>query len=201
VIVKALLVGTLVVVNPALAAASFSDKIKLVAIVLGALIVSVAGIFTIRANAASTWRDEADAQREKAKRLVDEKHALELAFSDHKAAVIQEKTTFETEQQGLRHELKDEIAGLRASLEVERSKPDLSALMERLAAQHEDTVKRLGTEARAAVAEAAKHAESVAGVVDEVHELVNSQKAELERRNAELEARNQELEERAPPER
>lgn len=181
-IAKSLVVGgILLVIEPVLAAASFSNTITLGSIVLGVIVLIIAGVFTIRSNVAKIWREEAEGQRQKAERL-----AAELAGT--KLAAVEEKRVFEAEQQEIRHALKDELAGVKAQLAVEQAKPDLSALMQRLADQHEETINTLALEARAAVAEASVQTRHVAGVVDEVHGLVNSRKEALEQQVKELQA-------------
>lgn len=80
-----------------------------VSVVVAAIAIVVAGGFTIRAHVASTWRDEAEAEKKRADRF---------------EVLIHEERQ---EQQHVRHELKEEVATLKGQLQVVQAKTDLSA--------------------------------------------------------------------------
>lgn len=118
----------------ALTAAQFSPVINLGAVILGILLslMTLLGIFyaakrredvsglkvalEAAQGAAAAWKEERDAELASGQRARDD------------------QATEREEQREIRHGLKNEIAGLRAELEVERRKHDLTTVVEGLAA-------------------------------------------------------------------
>lgn len=127
------------VVKPAMVAASsgiaaigmvdYKGTITLGSVITAILVAAIAGFFTLRSKVASAWREEAEAERAKADRLSQE-------LREQK----EQRLIFEREQQEIRHGLKDEIAGLKATLEVEKAKHDLGSLLEKMQAFHADAM-------------------------------------------------------------
>ncbi len=95
-------------VETVLAQANFSSTITLGSIILGIIVLVVAALFTIRSNVASVWRQEAEGWKARAEEM-----QLKL-----------------DEEREVRHELKNELAGCRAELVIEKAKPDLSLIVE-----------------------------------------------------------------------
>lgn len=80
-----------------------------ISIAVGAVAIVVAGAFTIRAHVASTWRTEAEAEKKRADRL-------DLTIREERQ-----------EQQTIRHDLKDNLATLKAQNMILEAKTDLTA--------------------------------------------------------------------------
>lgn len=106
-------------VETVLAQASFSNTITLGSIILGIIVLVVAALFTIRSNVASVWRQEAEGWKERAE---SERHDREEREKELQAQLDQERE--------VRHGLKNELAGIRAELAIEKAKPDLSLIVE-----------------------------------------------------------------------
>jgi hypothetical protein len=121
----------------------FSDTITVGSIIVASLVVIAGGIFTFRNNMRTFWRNLAEERQEQIRVLED--HGLE---KDAKIAALQEHAKAEfaktaDEQRAIRHELKNQIAELTATLRVEREKTDLTALVEQLAVQHREAMDRM----------------------------------------------------------
>lgn len=97
------------------AAIDFTSTITLGSVILGAIAVLIAAIFTSRSKIANIWRQEAEGERAAKERVQEELVEERL-----------DRVEFEKQQQELRHELKNEIAGLRAQLQVMEAKTDLT---------------------------------------------------------------------------
>lgn len=93
----------------------FQDKITLGSILTTAVLISVAGLFTVRSKIANIWREEAEGERAAKERCLHE-------ISELKA----ERAAFERDQQEIRHDLKDQLAAARAQIKVLESKTDLT---------------------------------------------------------------------------
>jgi hypothetical protein len=142
---------------------NFSNTIPLGSIILGLIVVAVAGFFTIRSNIASTWKDNYEGERVKRKQAEEDLVNMKAELLDQMAS--------EREEQGrLRHDLKDQLATVKAQLMVAQAKTDLSVVM---ATQVEmrDVLHQL--------ADAATKASRTDEKLDEVHHLVNSHRDEL----------------------
>lgn len=113
----------------AVAAVDFRDEITVGSIIIGAVVIVIAGLFTIRAKIANVWREEAEGERA-AKERVKTNLIAERA----------DRAEFEKTQQELRHELKNEVVGLRTQLEVMEARTDLTAALESIQAMNEQTV-------------------------------------------------------------
>lgn len=145
------------VVGSAFAAIDFKGTVTLGSILIGILVIAVAGIFAVRnqqarsaMDAAKTWREEAEARSARADRLDEELREQGAAF-----------IAFEREQQEIRHSLKNEVAGLKSQLKVEEAKHDLSALLERMQAFHAEAMTAMQSSTGSAV-------EAVAGAISEI---------------------------------
>lgn len=92
-----------------LAEAQFNNTITTGSIIIGAIVLFGAGLFTIKSHVASDWRQEAEAQHARADRLQEESNAQTI------------------EQQKMRHDLKEELATARAEILLLQTKTDLSA--------------------------------------------------------------------------
>lgn len=97
------------------------DTVSLGSIFVAAAVIVAAGLFTLRNNLKSFWRDLAEERNEKIE-----------ALETQAQAALQERAKFAEEQRDIRHQLKTEIATLRAQLDVERSKHDLSSVLSRI---------------------------------------------------------------------
>lgn len=97
----------------------FRNQITLGSVVVGVLILVVAGMITVRSKIATIWREEAEGERAAKERLQEE---LNEAHT--------ERLAFEKEQQEIRHELKDKISELNAIIKVMEAKTDLTSVLE-----------------------------------------------------------------------
>jgi len=123
-----------------LANVAFSNTITTGALITAALVVVLSGIFTFRNNMRTFWKNLADEREAQIEQL--EAHLAEANQKLHeqelKAAA--DLAAFSDEQRALRHELKNELAAVNATLTVERAKTDLTALMEQLGTQHKEAM-------------------------------------------------------------
>ena len=101
-------------------ASNFSANTTAVSIVVAALVIVIGGLFTLRNNLKTFWKERALELEEKVKVL--DQHAEEK---------LQERAAFAEEQRDVRHELKTQLANAKAQLEVERAKHDLSGVFAR----------------------------------------------------------------------
>jgi len=108
-------------------AIDFSHTITLGSVLLALIIIAIAGVFTIRSKIATIWREEAEGEKSKAERL-------EAIVAQERS----ERSTFEREQQELRHTLKGEIAALQAQLKVAEAKTDLTTALEAIRIMNAD---------------------------------------------------------------
>lgn len=150
-----------------LAQADFKGTITLGSVLLGLLVLAIAGMFTIRAKIADTWRSEALAERAKAARLDEELKQERLDAKEAERARQAAIAEIEREQQELRHGLKDELAACRAALEVEKAKHDLTGVMEKMQGFHNEAM----------TAMAASTAEAVTGVTAAIQSLADKMDA------------------------
>jgi transposase-like protein len=99
-----------------------SGLLTSISVAVAAVAIVVAGAFTIRAHVASTWRNEADAQKDRADRLQQE--------------MVDERQ----EQQTLRHQLKEQLAVEKAEKLLLAAKTDLSGHESQASQRHEATL-------------------------------------------------------------
>lgn len=110
----------------------FQNKITLGSLLVAAVLIILAGIFTIRSKIATIWREEAEGERAAKERCQEE-----LAEERERRA------EFEREQQELRHALKNQVVGLEATIKVLEAKTDLSAAVEKITATSESSGQRV----------------------------------------------------------
>lgn len=84
--------ATTLALGGAIAAVDFKEQITLGSVIVTALILCIAGLFTWRSKIASVWREEAEGEKAKAERLEDEllraneqRRRLEVQVSELKA--------------------------------------------------------------------------------------------------------------------
>lgn len=99
----------------------FRNQVTLGSAIIAALILIIAGVFTARSKIATIWREEAEGERAAKERCQEE-------LSEEKLSRVE----FEKAQQEIRHNLKDEIAGLSAQLKVMEAKTDLTVALKSL---------------------------------------------------------------------
>lgn len=112
-----------------LAVIDFSSTITLGSILIGVVVVVVAGLFTIRSNIANIWRQDAEGQRLAKERLQEE--LIEARAS---------RAKFDREQQELRHDIKDELAACKAQLKAMEAKTDLTVALDAIKQMNEGTI-------------------------------------------------------------
>lgn len=110
-------------------AVDFNHTITLGSVLIAFIILAIAGVFTIRSKIATIWREEAEGERA-AKERAEE-------------ALIRERgdrVVFERQQQELRHDLKNEVAGLKAQLKAVEARTDLSSAITAIKDMNQDSL-------------------------------------------------------------
>lgn len=125
------------------AALDFQNQVTTGSIIATAVVLALAGLFTIRSKIAKVWRDERDAERTRADRLEGE-------LTEAK----RERAEFDHDQQELRHKADTEIARLTSDLKILEAKTDLTAAIDAMKMMNEGTV----TTVSAAITEALRAA-------------------------------------------
>lgn len=122
-------IGTLAVASGFFLTVDLTKTISLGSILVGALVVVLAGVFTLRNNMRSFWKD-----------LAEQRDAEVTELQKDLKAKEEEMAAFALAQQELRHELKAELDAAKLLLEGERAKTDLSALLSHMNEQHREVV-------------------------------------------------------------
>lgn len=119
------------------------DTIEVSAIVVGLLVVAVAGVFTIRSNVAKIWREQAEGEKARNEQLVLQLaeavkgHAAELAeIRTHHAETIAALRTEAAEQRELKHTALTDLAAA-------NMRTDLTGLLKQLGVQHQEVLGKL----------------------------------------------------------
>jgi len=100
------------------------------AIVAAAVSVVVAAWLTARSKVGAIWREDAEGQRAAKEHLQETLTAERL-----------ERVEFEKQQQLLRHDLKDEMAGIRLKLQAAEVRTDLTTALDTIREMNATTVK------------------------------------------------------------
>jgi flagellar basal body-associated protein FliL len=123
----------------------FSDTITIGSIVVASLVVVAGGIFSFRNNMRTFWRNLAEERQEQIKVLEDHAHEREAQVLELQEQYHVQLAEAAEQQRLLRHDLKSELASVKALLALEHSKTDLSALLDLLARQHDESMLRMET--------------------------------------------------------
>jgi flagellar basal body-associated protein FliL len=123
----------------------FSDTITIGSIVVASLVVVAGGIFSFRNNMRTFWRNLAEERQEQIKVLEDHAHEREAQVLELQEQYHVQLAEAAEQQRLLRHDLKGELASVKALLALEHSKTDLSALLDLLARQHDESMLRMET--------------------------------------------------------
>lgn len=126
-----------------LADLTFDKTLGAGSILVAALVVIVAGVFTLRNNLKTFWKDLAEERGEEIKvleaRLEKSAKALVDAQTHHTAELVDLQHVHAEEMAGLvaseresRHELKGRLAIVEGQLQIEQSKHDLSVVIAEL---------------------------------------------------------------------
>lgn len=86
----------------------FKTTVSLGSVIVAMLVVILFGFFSLRDKRNSGWKDLYEQEREKNTNLLEEKEGERV----------------------IRHAIKDELAATKATLEIERNKPDLTILLD-----------------------------------------------------------------------
>ena len=124
-------VGTLGV-GSGLAVLQFGETISVTAIIVAALVVVLGGIFTLRNNMRSFWRDLAEERKAQNEQLEEEVREKQNELLDLERRHNAEMLAFSEEQREIRHGLKTRLAEMGHQLDLERAKHDMSGVTERL---------------------------------------------------------------------
>jgi sensor histidine kinase YesM len=133
------------VISGLIGAVRFSDTVTIGSIIVASLVVIAGGVFSFRNNMRTFWRNLAEERQEQIKVLEDHAHERENQMLEQQEQYHVQLAEAAEQQQLLRHELKNELASVKALLAVEHSKTDLSALLDLLARQHDEAMKRMET--------------------------------------------------------
>jgi hypothetical protein len=125
------------------------DTIEITAIVLGLVVVAVAGVFTIRSNVAKIWREQAEGEKARNEQLVlslaeaVKEHAEELAkIRGQHAEAIAALRAEAAEQRELKHTALTDLAAA-------NMRTDLTELLRQLGVQHKEILARFDNLAEA----------------------------------------------------
>jgi uncharacterized coiled-coil protein SlyX len=125
-----------------LAVLQFGQTISVTAIVVAAGVVVLGGVFTLRNNMRSFWRDLAEERKEQIDVLEHEVRESATKLLEMQSAATASALEQAAEQREIRHALKTKVAELGHQLEIEKAKHDLSAVTERLTALEELAITR-----------------------------------------------------------
>jgi hypothetical protein len=128
-----------------IASVQFTNTITVGSILTAALVIVLGGLFTLRNNMRSFWKDLAEERAAKIADLEEDMRQDRATASEELLAAHDQMAKFAEEQRVIRHELKGEVAALKASLQVERAKTDLTALTQMLGEQHTEAMERVAT--------------------------------------------------------
>lgn len=120
----------------------FGQTISVTAIVVSALVVVLGGLFTLRNNIRSFWRDLAEERGAQVVELEAEVRELNAKLLASQHAHAEQILAEANAQRELRHQLKGEVATLQHQLELESAKHDLSSVTARLKALEDLAVQR-----------------------------------------------------------
>jgi sensor histidine kinase YesM len=123
----------------------FADTLTIGSIVVAAAVIVAGGIFTFRNNMRTFWRNLAEERAEQIKVLEEHAHDRENQVLDLQEQYHTELANAAEQQRLLRHELKNELASVKALLAVEHAKTDLSSLLDLLARQHDEAMQKMKT--------------------------------------------------------
>lgn len=127
----------------------FSHTITLGSLLIGGMVLVMAGVYTVRSKIATIWREEAEGERAAKERCHEE--------------LLQERTSraeFEKQQQELRHDLKNELAGVRAQLQVMEAKTDLTTALDAIRQMNESSVTAISAAVTAGISDVSSRSES-----------------------------------------
>lgn len=110
--------------------ASYHDTITLGSVVIAAVVAVLGGIFTLRNNLKSFWRDLAEERAEQIKSLEERLKTSTEALVEAQINHTKEMASFAEEQREVRHQLKTELATTKGQLEVEKAKHDFTQVFE-----------------------------------------------------------------------
>ena len=152
-----------------LATVNFTDTITLGSVLIAIIVLVVAALFTIRSKIATIWREEAEGERARADRL-DEQLAHEK----------QSRADFDRQQQEIRHDLKDELAGCKAQLKAMEARTDLTVALREIRRMNEDSVNKIGELVIDTFVEKSKHEhEATHQLLTEIRDKLPSEPIEI----------------------
>jgi hypothetical protein len=122
--------------------AHLNDVVGLGSILVAAVVVIVAGVFTLRNNLKSFWKTLAEERGEQVKVLEAELRTKAQELLDAQVHHTEQMAAFAEEQREVRHQLKTDLATLRGQLTVEQAKHDLSTVIGRLDSLDETLIGR-----------------------------------------------------------
>jgi uncharacterized membrane protein YhiD involved in acid resistance len=120
------------VLGSAVYGVTFNDTVGLGSIVVAAVVVIVAGVFTLRNNLKSFWKELAEERGAQVKVLEDDLKNKAQQLVDAQLTHTGQMAEFAEEQREIRHALKGKLAELEGKLKLEEAKHDLSAVIARL---------------------------------------------------------------------
>lgn len=130
------------------AAIDFKNTVTTGSILLTAVVLAFAGLFTIRSHAAKVWRDDAEGQRA-AKELLQEQLATERA----------DRAGFDREQQELRHALTTDLATEQMKVQALEAKTDFTVALEKIREMNADLAGQFARQIADTLRESAKRSE------------------------------------------
>ena len=119
------------------------DTVTIGSILVAAVVIIAGGVFTFKNNMRTFWRNLAEERAEQIKVLEQHGHEKDVRIAELQEHARVDLAKVADEQRTVRHELKNQIAALTASLRIEQEKTDLSALVDQLAIQHREAMERM----------------------------------------------------------
>jgi uncharacterized protein YoxC len=116
----------------AIAVVHFGQTISVTAIIVAAAVVVLGGVFTLRNNMRSFWRDLAEERKEQIAQLEDEVRVKGTEQLEMERRHNAEMLKVSDEQREIRHALKTKLAEMGHLLDIEKAKHDLTAVTEHL---------------------------------------------------------------------
>lgn len=117
--------------------------LELAAIVVGLVVVAVAGLFTIRSNVAKVWREQAEGEKARADGLAAD---LAEAIKQHAEAQATMRLAHAGDIAKMQHDIEEQrrvVEQLQADLASANARTDLSALTETIREYHRELLAAL----------------------------------------------------------
>jgi hypothetical protein len=121
----------------------FANTVTVGSIIVASSVIVLGGVFTLRNNMRSFWRNLAEERAAQVSVLEQDIKERDGHIRDLQEQGRADLARLAEEERTVRHELKNQLAAATMALDAERAKTDLSSLMELLAHQHAEAMDRV----------------------------------------------------------